>query len=169
MCTFKCPFLNYICLFKNVTYKCQIVDIYSDGVRMQGTVWRPDGMAPGETRPAIVLCHGWGGKRSHLDFSYCTKFAKAGFIAMTFDYRGWGESDGVLVMPKGAKQPQPDEDGLVDVKAKVVRRIVDPEWQNRDVKSALDFITSVEGGTLCIHACFVYMRMCRRSFCPLRV
>ncbi len=114
-------------------------------------------MAPGEKRPAIVLCHGWGGKRSHLDFSYCTKFAKAGFIAMTFDYRGWGESDGVLVMPNGAKQPKPDENGMVDVKAKVVRRIVDPEWQNRDVKSALDFITSVEGGTLLwwhLYTCF---------------
>src|SRR4051812_48781381 len=75
----------------------EIVDVYSDGTRMTGTVWRPKTWTQGTKLPAILLCHGWGGKRGHLDYSYAPQFAKAGFVALTFDYRGWGDSDGVLV------------------------------------------------------------------------
>ncbi len=113
----------------------EVVDVYSDGIRMSGTVWRPDGMAFGERRPAILLCHGWGGKRAHLDFSYAKQFAQDGFVAMTFDYRGWGESDGVLVPQVGSEK---GNDGTVF--AREVRRIVDPEWQLRDIDAALNFL-----------------------------
>ena len=33
------------------------------------------------------------GLRSHLNNQYAPKFAEAGFVVLTFDYRGWGESD----------------------------------------------------------------------------
>ena len=70
----------------------EIVDVYSDGTRMSATVWRPDGVAG--KLPAILLVHGWGGYRSQLDYQYAINFAKAGFIALTFDYRTFGDSDG---------------------------------------------------------------------------
>jgi len=120
-----------------------IVDIYSDGTRMTGTVWRAKANE-GKLLPVILLCHGWGGKRGHLDYSYAPQFAKAGFCAVTFDYRGWGDSDGVLVAASG-RQPKPDADGTVTIKARVVRKIVDPEWQVRDIDSALNFISAMEG------------------------
>ena len=125
----------------------EVVDVYSDGIRMSGTVWRPEGMAAGETRPAILLCHGWGGKRAHLDFSYAAKFTQAGFIAMTFDYRGWGDSDGVLVPDDvNAKFANPKgKGGVVDVKVRQVRKVIDPEWQLRDIDSALNFLMAVPG------------------------
>jgi predicted acyl esterase len=77
--------------------------IFSDGVRMAGTVWRPDTQDAGDKLPAILLCHGWGGKRAHLDFSYAPKFAAAGFVVLTFDYRGWGDSAGYVLRPRGGE------------------------------------------------------------------
>ena len=139
----------------------EVVDLYSDGTRLSGTVWRPDGGASSSSSagatgakgaagtgepllPAILLCHGWGGKRAHLDFSYAKAFAQAGFIALTFDYRTWGDSDGILLSE--GPQPRPDPStGLVTVQARLVRKIVDPEWQLRDVNSALNYLESVPG------------------------
>lgn len=97
-----------------------IVDIFSDGTRMTGTVWRPKDFDAKKLYPAILLCHGFGGKRAHLDYSYAPRFAQAGFIAVTFDYRGWGDSDGILVAAE--KQPKPDANGLITIKARAVRR-----------------------------------------------
>jgi dienelactone hydrolase len=124
-----------------------LVDIYSDGTRMQGCVWKPKTWKDGQKLPAILLCHGWGGKRNHLDYSYGPQFAKAGYIALTFDYRGWGESDGVLVNAQipGSKQPKPDVDGTTTMKVRIVRKIIDPEWQLRDIDSALNYLVTVDG------------------------
>ena len=98
----------------------RIVDIYSDGTRMSATIWRPKGVES-KPLPAILLCHGFGAKRSHLDYSYAPRFAQAGFVALTFDYRGWGDSDGIVISAE--KQPKPDpQTGLVNIKAKIIRK-----------------------------------------------
>ena len=44
----------------------QVVDIFSDGVRLSATLWRPEGGANSSPRPAILLMHGWGGIRDHV-------------------------------------------------------------------------------------------------------
>jgi len=98
-----------------------VVDIYSDGTRMSGTLWKHKDATVDKPRPGILLCGGFGSKRSQLDFSYASRFAQAGFIVLTFDYRGWGDSDGILIAAE--KQPSPDpETGLVTIKAKPIRR-----------------------------------------------
>ena len=98
-----------------------VVDIFSDGTRMTGTLWRPKDASNDKLLPAILLCGGFGSKRSQLDFSYASRFAQAGFIVLTFDYRGWGDSDGVLIAAE--KHPSPDPStGLVTIKARPVRR-----------------------------------------------
>jgi len=119
----------------------KVVDIFSDGVRMSGTIWRPENAPPDkQLLPAILLCHGWGGKRAHLDFSYAPKFAAAGFVVLTFDYRGWGESDGIVVAAEAQPKPEPGGDGTVSMRVRVVRKVIDPEWQLRDVDSALNYL-----------------------------
>ena len=37
------------------------IEFYSEGVKLQGDVYVPDDLAPGETRSAILLCHGYTG------------------------------------------------------------------------------------------------------------
>ncbi|AIL10485.1 alpha/beta hydrolase [Stenotrophomonas maltophilia] len=48
----------------------------------------------GPSRPVIILCHGFCGIKELLLPDFADAFAKAGFVAVTFDYRGFGDSDG---------------------------------------------------------------------------
>lgn len=45
-------------------------------------------------RPVIVLCHGFCGIRDILLPPFAQAFVEAGFAAVTFDYRGFGDSEG---------------------------------------------------------------------------
>ena len=118
--------------------KSEGVVIWSEGTRISGTLWKPKEVGADERLPAILLTHGWGGVRSHLDRTYGPKFAGAGFVVLTFDYRGWGDSDGKLVMRES--QPKPDDAGEVTVRARVIREVVDPFDQVDDIRNALDFL-----------------------------
>jgi dienelactone hydrolase len=89
--------------------------------------------------PAIILCHGWGGLRAQLNKDYAPVFAKAGYAVLTFDYRGWGDSDSRLVI-KG-KMPKPDEKGEVMVRAQAIRELVDPRDQVEDITNCIHFIS----------------------------
>jgi uncharacterized protein len=114
------------------------VVIWSEGTRVAGDLFLPDDLKDGEKRPAILLCHGWAGPKSHLSATYAPFFCKGGFICLTFDYRGWFESDARVAMAE--KQPPLDGDGFVTVRGEPVREIVDPLDQNRDINNALDFL-----------------------------
>jgi len=71
-----------------------VVKFFSEGVRMEGDLFLPDGFKSGERRPGIVLCHGFTGIRSLILGDYAKVFVEAGFVALTFDYRGYGGSEG---------------------------------------------------------------------------
>ena len=119
------------------------VNIWSDGTRLSGDVFSPKDRDEGELLPAIVLCHGWGGVKSHLNSTYAPKFAAAGFVVLTFDYRGWGESDSRLVIQGDA--PTPDEAGMAMVQVQMIRELVDPVDQIEDIQNAIDFIEGEPG------------------------
>ena len=114
------------------------VTIWSEGVRMAGDLHVPDDLKAGEKRPAIVLCHGWAGAKEHLSRAYAPVFCAAGFVCLTFDYRGWHESDARLLILD--EQGEPDADGVIQVRAKPIRDVVDPLDQNRDIHNAIDFL-----------------------------
>ncbi|ADG98492.1 conserved hypothetical protein [Segniliparus rotundus DSM 44985] len=60
-----------------------------------GSLFRPDGPdAFIPPRPVVVLGHGLGAVRQMRLSAYARRFAQAGYLAMTFDYRHFGESDG---------------------------------------------------------------------------
>jgi len=59
------------------------VDIWSDGTRLSGDLWFPRGLQSGDKLPAVILCHGWGGVRSHLNQAYAPEFATAGYVVLT--------------------------------------------------------------------------------------
>ncbi|MEZ5557651.1 MAG: alpha/beta fold hydrolase [Pseudomonadales bacterium] len=112
--------------------------IWSEGTRMAADLFVPDDLGAGERRAAILLCHGWAGPKAHLSRTYAPYFCEAGFVCLTFDYRGWYESDARLVTMD--RQPDPDPDGYVSVRAKPVREVVDPLDQNRDIHNAIDYL-----------------------------
>lgn len=114
------------------------VEIWSDGTRLAGNLFWPKDSKEGEKLPAIVLCHGWGGTKAHLNPQIAPGFSAGGFVVLTFDYRGWGESDSRLVV--GGEMPEPDKDGNVTVSARAVKQLVDPFDQQEDIDAAISFI-----------------------------
>jgi uncharacterized protein len=79
----------------------QTVSFYSEGVRLSGDLFLPDGLAPTEQRAGIVLCHGYTGVRNLYLPDTAKALTDAGYVVLTFDYKGWGDSDG----PKSRLSP----------------------------------------------------------------
>lgn len=69
----------------------------SHGTRCATTVFRPvPSTGNAQTlRPVVVMAHGFGAPRAHRLYAYAEAFARAGYVAVVFDYRGWGDSDGL--------------------------------------------------------------------------
>jgi len=88
----------------------RLVNIWSDGTRLSGNLFFPESLKEGEKLPAVILCHGWGGVRAHLNQAYAPHVAAAGYVVLTFDYRGWGDSDCRLILRQ--KMPEWDKNGL---------------------------------------------------------
>ena len=117
------------------------VDIWSEGTRMAGDLYRP-ARADDEPLPAIVMSHGWGGTKAGLARN-AMRFAADGFVVLAFDYRGWGESDGKLVVID--EMPERGVNGEVQVLAREIRRVVDPIDQTLDIRRAFDFLEGEPG------------------------
>ncbi|MFG1944880.1 alpha/beta hydrolase [Nonomuraea sp. NPDC048826] len=92
------------------------VSFTADGIRCAGYLYLPAGSGP---VPCVVLCHGFSGTMDRL-FDYGERFAAAGFAALVFDYRGFGESDG---------EP---------------RQVPDIRGQLTDVRAAVEFVRGHE-------------------------
>jgi dienelactone hydrolase len=117
------------------------VEIWSDGTRLAGDLFYPKNIETGQKLPAIVLCHGWGGTKEHLNnpvYGYAPQFAAEGYFVLTFDYRGWGESDSRLVVRD--KMPEPDENGEVTVRAQVIRDVVSPVERVEDISACISWL-----------------------------
>lgn len=105
----------------------QTVDIWSEGVRLHGELFRPAG-ATGKL-PTIIMAHGWGGTASSFRTD-AVQLVRAGFQVLTFDYRGWGESDGRVILTKPQPPLPPGRRFTAEVEA--VRGYVDPSEQAQD-------------------------------------
>ena len=117
----------------------ETLELWSEGTRLAADLFKPDAPRPDDGYPAILLCHGWGGLKDHLR-RYAEKFARAGFVALTFDYRGWGESDGRVIAVRDA--PRLLEAGETTLKVRVLREIVDPVDQTTDIRNCLAYLWS---------------------------
>lgn len=72
----------------------QPIEFKSAGLRCRGLKYVPAGLSPTEKRPCIVLAHGFSAVKEMYFTDYAQAFARAGFIAIVFDYRYQGESEG---------------------------------------------------------------------------
>ena len=89
----------------------------------------------GKKLPTVIQAHGWGGtasgfRRDSIDL------ANAGYLVLSFDYRGWGESDSRLILA-GPSPVKPVSGQAQKFTAEVleVREVVDPlefvtDWFN---------------------------------------
>lgn len=93
------------------------LEFYSDGYKLKGNLYLPEGYNEEKPLPLIILCHGFAGVKELLLPNYALKFIEKGYGAFTFDYRGFGDSEG----PEGQ---------------------IIPEEQVRDIRNAITFISS---------------------------
>ena len=110
--------------------------IMSEGTRMAAEVYAPKS-AGDKKLPTIVMAHGWGGVAAHLRPD-AVKFARAGYLVVTFDYRGWGASDSRVILT----DPQPPRSAGRTFTAEVeeVREVVDPIDQTTDLMNAVSWV-----------------------------
>ena len=113
--------------------------VISEGTRMAAEVFSPKGA--NEKLPTILMSHGWGGTAEALRPD-AVVFAMAGFLVVTFDYRGWGNSDARLI----ASGKLTKKDGKLVSEVVEVRGVVDPIDQTTDIMNAIHW---VQGEDLC--------------------
>jgi len=120
------------------------VTIWSDGTRIAGDLYAPKVRSAGEKLPAIVICVGTGGTKGHTGRRMGVIFARHGYIALAFDYRGWGESERQLM----AVDPQPshfDANNEMTIKVKALRWQMNYADQTGDIRAAISFIFGEPG------------------------
>lgn len=70
------------------------VTFYSEGLRLSGDLYVPDDIAPSDRRAGIVLAHGYTGVKDLYLPDNARVLNEAGYVVLTFDYKGWGTSEG---------------------------------------------------------------------------
>jgi dienelactone hydrolase len=107
-------------------------DIYSEGTRMAGDVYAAKTNA-GKKLPTILMAHGWGGTKAGFR-PEALAFAKAGYLVVAFDYRGWGESDSRVILVS-KHEPEERANNRFTAEVQEVREVVEPldmvvDWLN---------------------------------------
>jgi uncharacterized protein len=113
----------------------QVVNIISEGVRLHGELFRPRGV--GGKLPTVLMAHGWGGTAAAFRPD-AVDLARAGFLVLTFDYRGWGESDSRVVLT--GVEPPGFSDDVFTAEVRALRGYVDPFEQVADWFNAIDWL-----------------------------
>lgn len=91
----------------------------SQGVSCAATVYRSE-LRPEGPVPVVVMAHGFGSVRALRLYAYAERFATAGYAVVVFDYRGFGDSQGVP------------------------RQLLDISMQHQDWRSALGFARNLD-------------------------
>jgi dienelactone hydrolase len=107
--------------------------IMSEGTRMVAELFALKS-SEGKKLPTIIMCHGWGGEAKDLRTT-AISFARAGYLVVTFDYRGWGASDGRLMLVGSDLTPEYAQPFTAQVRA--IREVVDPLDQTTDLQNAI--------------------------------
>lgn len=110
-------------------------DILSEGTRLTAEVFSLKALE-GQKLPTIIMCHGWGGTAAALRPD-ASVFARAGYLVVTFDYRGWGASDGRVLLAKPAPA---DRKRTFTAEVIEVREVVDPLDQTTDLLNAIHWV-----------------------------
>lgn len=70
------------------------ISFYSEGFKLDGTIYLPDDYVVGEKRPAIIPNSGYQGFNEFYPRLFAENLTKAGYVCLGFDYRGFANSEG---------------------------------------------------------------------------
>jgi dienelactone hydrolase len=103
------------------------VNVISEGVRLQAELFSLKSLA-GKQLPTIIMAHGWGGTAANFRRD-AIDLAGAGYLVITFDYRGWGQSDGRIIL---TAPPEKKDGRHFTAQVLELREYVDPIEQTTD-------------------------------------
>ncbi len=117
-------------------------NVASEGVRLSVRVYQPDDDR--RSRPVVIMSHGWGGTAAGLD-AQARSIAAAGYFVAVFDYRGWGDSDGRLILADGPREPVAGEPGRHTATVREIREVIDPIEQAEDLQNVIHWVVDEPG------------------------
>ena len=77
---------------QKVSQNIEKVTFTSEGSTIKGNLYLPDTDAQGKQYPAVVVTGAWTTVKEQMPATYAEALSEKGFAALTFDFRGWGES-----------------------------------------------------------------------------
>lgn len=94
------------------------VTFESAGRTLAGDLYLPDTFNEGDRLPGVVVTGAWMTVKEQMAGTYAAEIADRGFVALAFDFRGWGQS--------------PDN----------IRFLEDPVRKTADINAAVDFLAT---------------------------
>jgi uncharacterized protein len=70
------------------------IAFYSEGYKLDGTIYLPDDYREREKRPAIIINSGYQGFNEFYPRLFAENLTKFGYVCLGFDYRGFANSEG---------------------------------------------------------------------------
>lgn len=108
-------------------------DFTSENVRLTAQ-WFYAAENQGRRLATVIMAPGWGATAATLRED-AVDLARAGYVVMLFDYRGWGESDGRAVLTG----PRPTAGETFTAQVHELRGYVDPGEQAEDWFNAVSY------------------------------
>lgn len=102
-------------------------NVMSEGVRLTAELFSLKSLA-GKPLPTVIMAHGWGGTAANFRRD-AIDLANAGYMVITFDYRGWGQSDGRIVL---TSPPEKKDGRRFTAQVEELREYIDPIEQTTD-------------------------------------
>lgn len=73
------------------------VSFVSEGVTIRGELFLPASYVAGDRLPVVIIAGAWTSVKEQMPATYGAALAGQGLAALTFDFRGWGASEGIKV------------------------------------------------------------------------
>jgi fermentation-respiration switch protein FrsA (DUF1100 family) len=70
------------------------INFYSEGFKLEGTIYLPDDYVEGDKRPAIIPNSGYQGFNEFYPRLFAKNLTENGYVCLGFDYRGFANSEG---------------------------------------------------------------------------
>jgi uncharacterized protein len=120
------------------------VQFYSEAVLVKGKLFLPAGFAASSKAAAVVLAPGMGETAASVE-RYAAKFAAQGVVALTFDYRGWGQSGAFVYMAEPIRWDDRLRFSQHTAKVRLRRKRLVPDAQVTDIRNAMTFVQGEPG------------------------